>query len=74
MREKKFSEFFSVFFAVGNEWGLPLAIAANLHMPYRIKIGLNDLNDLHMFDSIDKCKFFFEVKYRNLDWKWSISL
>lgn len=32
---------------VDNEWGLPLAIAANLHLPYRIKIGLDGFTDFH---------------------------
>lgn len=51
---------FSVFlFLLGNEWGLPLAIAANLHLPYRIKIGLNDIGDLNSFDAMDKCKSYF---------------
>lgn len=40
---------------LGNEWGLPLAIAANLHLPYRIKIGM-ELDDLHSMDAIEKRK------------------
>lgn len=56
----KFMLIFSVFlFLLGNEWGLPLAIAANLHLPYRIKIGLNDIGDLNSFDAMDKCKSYF---------------
>ena len=39
-----------------NEWGLPLAIAANLHFPYRIKIGLDDSTDFHNMDAFDRRK------------------
>ncbi|XP_053956058.1 uncharacterized protein LOC128861702 [Anastrepha ludens] len=39
---------------VGDEnWGMPLAIAANLHIPYKIEIG-EDLRDLHAQDKIGK--------------------
>lgn len=48
---------------LGNEWGLPLAIAANLHLPYRIRIGLEDLSDLHSIGSTDRCKYTSIVYY-----------
>lgn len=39
------------------EWGLPLAIAANLHLPYRIKIGLDGFTDFHNMDAFDRRKY-----------------
>jgi len=33
-----------------NNWGLPLAIATNLHIPYRIEIG-GKIRDLHEQDN-----------------------
>ncbi|XP_023159489.1 AF4/FMR2 family member 4, partial [Ceratitis capitata] len=37
---------------VGDEnWGMPLAIAANLHIPYKIEIG-EDIRDMHALDKI----------------------
>lgn len=46
---------FVVFFS-DKEWGLPLAIAANLHLPYRIKIGLDGLIENHNVDAFDRRK------------------
>lgn len=37
-----------------NEWGLPLAIAANLHFPYHINIGLN--HSTEYMDAFDRRK------------------
>lgn len=48
---------FLLFEKKGDEFGLPLAIAAHLHIPYRIKIG-KDLSDLHRLDSPEKCELF----------------
>lgn len=31
-------------------WGLPLAIAANLHIPYRIEIGLENIDKANIED------------------------
>lgn len=38
------------------EWGLPLAIAANLHLPYRIQIGLDGFADFQNMDAFDRRK------------------
>lgn len=50
--------FFFLFFFAGENWGLPLAIAANLHIPYRIKIGIDQLEDIQIVDAIGQCKYF----------------
>lgn len=36
---------------------MPLAIAANLHIPYRIKIGLENFRDLHTIDDVDRREY-----------------
>lgn len=46
------------FFFTGENWGLPLAIAANLHIPYRIKIGIDQLEDIQIVDAVGQCKYF----------------
>lgn len=57
VRKLSFRSIFSpCFFFPDKEWGLPLAIAANLHLPYRIKIGLNGFADLHNVDAFDRRK------------------
>lgn len=38
------------------DWGLPLAIAANLHVPYRIKLGVDNLDAVHVKDHDKKGK------------------
>lgn len=38
----------------GNGFGLPLAVAANLHFPYRIKIGVDQLQDIQVADAAGK--------------------
>lgn len=38
----------------GDEWGLPLAIAANLHVPYRLEIGAEHLRDVQIVDDVGK--------------------
>ncbi|XP_037942962.1 uncharacterized protein LOC119675814 [Teleopsis dalmanni] len=40
-------------FGPNENWGLPLAIAANLHIPHKIQIG-GDVRDLHADDKIGK--------------------
>ncbi|XP_063708957.1 uncharacterized protein LOC134837507 [Culicoides brevitarsis] len=40
----------AVLFAAEPNWGLPLAIAANLHVPYRIKLGVDNLDAIHVKD------------------------
>lgn len=40
------------------DWGLPLAIAANLHVPYRIKLGVDNLDAIHVKDHNKKGKNF----------------
>uniref|UniRef100_A0A1I8PTX7 Guanylate cyclase n=1 Tax=Stomoxys calcitrans TaxID=35570 RepID=A0A1I8PTX7_STOCA len=40
---------------VGDEnWALPMAIAANMHIPYKIEIGEDDIRDLHAEDKFGK--------------------
>ncbi|XP_065363911.1 uncharacterized protein LOC135957121 [Calliphora vicina] len=40
---------------VGDEnWALPMAIAANMHVPYKIEIGEDDIRDLNAEDKIGK--------------------
>ncbi|XP_061393207.1 uncharacterized protein LOC133328680 [Musca vetustissima] len=40
---------------VGDEnWALPMAIAANMHIPYKIEIGEDDIRDLHVEDHFGK--------------------
>ncbi|XP_073819053.1 uncharacterized protein isoform X2 [Musca autumnalis] len=40
---------------VGDEnWALPMAIAANMHIPYKIEIGEDDIRDLHAEDHFGK--------------------
>lgn len=47
-------------------WGMPLAIAANLHIPYKIEIG-EDIRDLHAQDKIGKGMYReFELFTMNL--------
>lgn len=42
-------------------WGLPLAIAANLHTPYRIEIGVEEILKVNFKDKIGKGEFFFRI-------------
>lgn len=37
-------------------WGLPLAIAANLHIPYRIEIGIDNMENVDIKDRQGKGK------------------
>ncbi|XP_037809877.1 uncharacterized protein LOC119602434 isoform X1 [Lucilia sericata] len=40
---------------IGDEnWALPMAIAANMHVPYKIEIGEDDIRDLNAEDKIGK--------------------
>ncbi|XP_031621510.1 uncharacterized protein LOC116339642 [Contarinia nasturtii] len=50
---QKFNWSEAIIFA-DNEYGLPLAIAANLHLPYHIKIGLDNFNNFHNMDAFDR--------------------
>lgn len=56
----QFIFYYVVYSFPDNEWGLPLAIAANLHLPYRIKIGLENFRDLHNIDDVDRRKYFIK--------------
>lgn len=42
--------FFIIIVIVGPDWALPLAIAANLHVPYRIKLGVDNLDAVKVKD------------------------
>lgn len=46
-----------------DEWGLPLAIAANLHVPYRIEIGAQHLRDVQIVDDVGKGNFFYFISF-----------
>lgn len=37
-------------------WGLPLAIAANLHTPYRIEVGIDEILNIELKDKEGKGK------------------
>ncbi|XP_037038134.1 uncharacterized protein LOC119075714 isoform X2 [Bradysia coprophila] len=50
----KFNWTDATIFANDEEWGLPLAIAANLHVPYRIEIGAKHLRDVQIVDDVGK--------------------
>lgn len=39
-------------------WGLPLAIAANLHTPYRIEIGMEEILKVDFKDKAGKGEIF----------------
>lgn len=39
-----------------SNWGLPLAVAANLHVPYRIEIGVEKLEEINILDKMGKGK------------------
>jgi hypothetical protein len=41
---------FSVFLFPEPNWGLPLAVAANLHIPYRIEIGIDGVENVNIKD------------------------
>lgn len=47
-----------IFFS-GDEWGLPLAIAANLQIRYRIEIGAQHLRDVQIVDEVGRGNFIF---------------
>jgi hypothetical protein len=51
------SSFFLYQFSEFN-WELPLAIAANLLVPYRIELGIDNLYDIHFNDVNGKGKFY----------------
>lgn len=48
---------FDFYCRLDTSWGLPLALAANLHVPYRIEIGIDDLNHVHIEDKPGKGEF-----------------
>lgn len=45
-----------------SNWGLPLAIAANLHTPYRIEIGIENIIKAKIEDKHGKGKKIFDNK------------
>lgn len=58
------------FIFLDDEYGLPLAIAANLHVPYRIEIGAQKLRDEQIVDDVGKGNlilFLFSVNVENLN-------
>jgi hypothetical protein len=44
--------------SIESNWGLPLAIAANLHTPYRIEIGIESIMKAKIEDKHGKGKDF----------------
>lgn len=44
------------FLHIDENWALPMAIAANMHVPYKIEIGEDDIRDLNVDDTIGKGK------------------
>lgn len=66
-KNRKYTRSFTVFFfpiwnvfflvfVTGDGFGLPLAIAASLHVPYRIKIGIDQLQGIQVADAAGKGK------------------
>lgn len=49
---------FFLSFQIEPNWGLPLAIAANLHIPFRIEIGLENIEKVGIEDKRGKGKYF----------------
>lgn len=47
----------TAFLSTEPNWGLPLAIAANLHVPYRIEIGFENIDKANIEDKRGKGKF-----------------
>lgn len=54
-----------------DNWGLPLAIAANLHIPYRIEIG-DTVRDLHEQDKPGQGMYIAWVVNSRCQLKWLV--
>jgi len=57
---------FNVIKISDDSWGLPLAIAANLHVPYRIEIGTDHLTTVNIEDDQHKGMIHFESFCRSI--------
>jgi hypothetical protein len=52
-------------------WGLPLAIAAHLHVPYRIDIGTDSIDSANVEDKRGKGKNQNFVSFPRVAWNFS---